>query len=30
MHHSEVLVLRGETYRLKGKGKKVLSGDDEH
>ena len=29
VHHSEVLVLRGESYRLKGKGKEVLSdGDD--
>jgi hypothetical protein len=29
VHHSEVLVLRSESYRLKGKGKEVLSdGDD--
>jgi len=29
VHHSEVLVLRGESYRLKAKGKDVLSdGDD--
>ena len=29
VHHSEVLVLRGESYRLKGKSKEVLSvGDD--
>jgi len=30
VHHSEVLVLRGESYRLKGKGKEVLSDGDEH
>jgi DNA replication protein DnaC len=30
VHHSEALVLRGESYRLKGKGKEVLSGDGEH
>ena len=28
VHHAEVLVLRGESYRLKGKGKEVLQGDD--
>ena len=29
VHHAEVLVLRGDSYRLKGKGKEVLSdGDD--
>jgi DNA replication protein DnaC len=30
VHHSEVLVLRGESYRLKGKGKEVLSDGDDH
>jgi len=28
VHHAEVLVLRGDSYRLKGKGKEVLDGDD--
>lgn len=28
VHHSEVLVLRGDSYRLKGKGKEVFQGDD--
>jgi DNA replication protein DnaC len=28
VHHAEVLVLRGESYRLKGKGKEVLQGDE--
>ena len=27
VHHAEVLVLRGDSYRLKGKGKEVLQGD---
>ena len=27
-HHAEVLVLRGASYRFKGKGKEVLQGDD--
>jgi len=27
VHHAEVLVLRGESYRLKGKGKELLQGD---
>ena len=27
VHHAEVIVLRGESYRLKGKGKEVLQGD---
>ncbi len=26
VHHAEVIVLRGESYRLKGKGKEVLRG----
>ena len=26
VHHAEVLVLRGDSYRLKGKGKEVLQG----
>ena len=30
VHHAEVLVLRGDSYRLKGKGKEVLDGDDRH
>ena len=29
VHHSVVLVLRGESYRLKGNGKEVLSDDGE-
>jgi DNA replication protein DnaC len=28
VHHAEVLVLRGDSYRLKGKGKEVLQGDE--
>jgi DNA replication protein DnaC len=24
VHHAEVIVLRGDSYRLKGKGKEVL------
>jgi len=28
VHHAGVLVLRGDSYRLKGKGKEVLDGDD--
>ena len=28
VHHAEVLVLRGDSYRLKDKGKEVLQGDD--
>ena len=28
VHHAEVLVPRGESYGLKGKGKEVLQGDD--
>jgi DNA replication protein DnaC len=27
VHHAEVIVLRGESYRLKGKGKEVLQGE---
>jgi len=27
VHHAEVLVLRGDSYRLKGKGKEVLQAD---
>jgi DNA replication protein DnaC len=27
VHHAEVIVLRGESYRLKGKGKELLQGD---
>ncbi len=27
VHHAEVLVLRGDSYRLKGKGKEVLQGE---
>jgi hypothetical protein len=29
VHHSEVLVMCGESYRLKGKGKEVFSGGDD-
>jgi DNA replication protein DnaC len=28
VHHAEMLVLRGESYRLKGKGKEVLQADE--
>ena len=28
VHHAEVIVLRGDSYRLKGKGKEVLAGDE--
>lgn len=28
VHHAEVLVLRGDSYRLKGKGKEVLAADE--
>lgn len=27
VHHAEIIVLRGESYRLKGKGKEVLQGE---
>jgi DNA replication protein DnaC len=27
VHHAEVLVLRGDSYRLKGKGKELLQAD---
>jgi len=28
VHHAEVLVLRGDSYRLKDKGKEVMGSED--
>ena len=30
VHHAEVIALKGESYRLKGKGKEVIAAADEH
>ena len=27
VHHAEVIVLKGESYRLKGKGKEVMASE---
>jgi len=30
VHHAEVIVLKGDSYRLKGKGKEVLGSESTH
>jgi DNA replication protein DnaC len=28
VHHAEIIVLKGESYRLRGKGKEVIASED--